>query len=114
METAGITQKEFRTYQKLLLEELGIRLSDGKSMLVQGRLASRIRKLGIRSFEEYYKYATDGSRPGEKEILVHLLTTHETKFFRDQPQFSFLQSLVAKRDDGAGLFRAWSAACSTG
>lgn len=116
MEMAGITQKEFRSYQKLLLEELGIRLGDGKSMLVQGRLSSRMRKLGIRSFEEYYKYATDRSRPEEKEILVHLLTTHETRFFRDAPQFSFLESVVRARGEIATRrpFRAWSAACSTG
>ena len=55
---------------------------------------------------------------GEWLSLVESLTVHETYFGRDQPMLqmlrdSILPMLLARKKNG-GLFRIWSAGCSTG
>ena len=50
----------------------------------------------------------------ERQVLVDLLTTNETFFFREQAHFDFLRDRIAPHARELPVFRVWSAACSSG
>ncbi|HEY4642319.1 MAG TPA: protein-glutamate O-methyltransferase CheR [Thermoanaerobaculia bacterium] len=111
---SSLTSKDFRLFQSLVQKEAGIFLSDQKRALLMGRLAPRMRLLGIASFDAYYDHVM-----GDRDELVRMLDaicTNETHFFREPKQFEFLeqQLLPAWRANGKRHVRVWSAGCSTG
>lgn len=111
---APISDLEFEQFRKLLFKVAGISLSPAKRVLLEGRLAKRLKTLGCHSFGEYYRQvATAGGESGELQTMVDLLTTNETYFFREPVHFSLLRSLAAERRRNSP-FRAWSAAASSG
>jgi chemotaxis protein methyltransferase CheR len=106
----------FETVQRLLYARAGIDLSEDKRMLVYGRLARRLRTLGLRSFGEYLERLED---PDSRESVQFLnaLTTNVTEFFREPHHFEFLTERVvphAIEHGGPRRLRVWSAGCSTG
>ena len=113
-----LTPREFRLFQALIQREAGIHLSEAKKVLVEGRLARRLRELGL-DFADYYGLVeTD---PHEKVRMLDCICTNETHFFREPRQFEFLESHVfpewrARAEAGtmARQVRVWSAGCSTG
>jgi chemotaxis protein methyltransferase CheR len=46
--------------------------------------------------------------------MIDLLTTNETYFFREPQHFDFLRDVILKERRGAGTFRIWSGASSSG
>lgn len=109
-----LSDAEFARFRDLLYREMGIHLSDEKKSLVAGRLMKRLRHYRLSSYADYLKMAHDTRNGDELRVLLNLLTTNETHFFREADHFTFLSGRVlpARRDGGA--FRVWSAACSTG
>lgn len=115
-----ITDAEFALFQGLIRREAGIFLIPAKKALLEGRLARRLRELGLRSFGAYYRRVVEEDR----EELVRLLDcvcTNETHFFREPQHFDFLHTRIipewvaqAAAGQRPRLVRAWSAACSTG
>jgi chemotaxis protein methyltransferase CheR len=98
---------------------VGINLSDAKKPLVAGRLARRIRDLGLASFGAYYRLASQDEE--ERRALIDRISTNETHFFREPKQFEYLEKAVIPGWilDGTSsarsrYFRIWSAACSSG
>jgi chemotaxis protein methyltransferase CheR len=55
-----------------------------------------------------------GDYPEEVQIMVDLLTTNETYFFREPQHFQFLRDEIVGKRRGPGTFRVWSAASSSG
>jgi chemotaxis protein methyltransferase CheR len=116
--TRILTPREFRLFQALIQREAGIHLSEAKKVLVEGRLARRLRELGL-DFADYYGLVeTD---PQEKVRMLDCICTNETHFFREPRQFEFLETHVfpewrARAEAGtmARRVRVWSAGCSTG
>ena len=113
-----LTPREFRLFQTLIQREAGIHLSDAKKVLVEGRLARRLRELGL-DFGAYYELVE--SDPQERVRMLDCICTNETHFFREPRQFEFLENQVfpawrARADAGtmARRVRVWSAGCSTG
>jgi chemotaxis protein methyltransferase CheR len=110
----------FTRYRDLIYREAGIALTDMKKALLVGRLAGRLRELGVASFERYYAIVSDPAAVDERKRMLDRICTNETQFFRDARQFQFLDdhvfpTLEAAADAGAPRrVRAWSAACSTG
>jgi chemotaxis protein methyltransferase CheR len=109
----------FRRFQTLILRESGIRLADVKKALLTGRLSRRLRELHLTSFDDYF-VRVEADEP-EKVRMLDLITTNETRFFRESKQFDLLDSDVLPRwaeeaRDGRRprRVRAWSAGCSTG
>jgi chemotaxis protein methyltransferase CheR len=90
-----------------------------KKALLVGRLARRLRELGLVSYGDYYeRVIADGA---ERIRMLDAICTNETHFFREPRHFEFLTEKVfpAWREEAeAGRrsrrIRAWSAACSTG
>jgi chemotaxis protein methyltransferase CheR len=95
--------------------EAGIRLGEAKVEFVRWRLSSRLRALGLTSFMDYAaRVEADAS---ERRRMVEALLVHETRFFREAGQLSWLEREVFPRWRQAATrrkVRAWSAACSTG
>lgn len=109
-----LTDGEFRLFQKLFDEAIGLCLSEHKKLLLSGRLGKRLLKLDLPSFRAYHDYLASGKDPGELQTAIDLITTHETFFFRESHHFEVLKhSIIPEHAPGRPL-RAWSAACSSG
>ncbi|MFW5698284.1 MAG: CheR family methyltransferase [Planctomycetota bacterium] len=111
---------EMRAFQDLAYAEAGIRLSDAKRSLVQGRLRARLERLGLASYAAYHRHIASPAGSAERQHCLDALTTNETFFFRHKQHWDFvLQQVVSAWQDTSGAgsgrpLRAWSAACSTG
>lgn len=114
MEEIRITTEEFALFQRLIYKIAGISLNDTKRELLVGRLAKRLRYHSLRSFGSYYRMLATGDHPDELQIMVDLLTTNETYFFREPGHFAFLRDEIISRHKGSSTFRIWSAASSSG
>ena len=109
-----ISDREFACFQRLIFQLAGIHLSDAKKQLVFGRLRNRVRQLKLDSFEAYFTMVNSGRHPDERQMVVDLLTTNETYFFREPRHFEVLRSEMLATRPRNRPFRLWSAASSTG
>jgi chemotaxis protein methyltransferase CheR len=115
-----VSDELFAKYRDLIYREAGIALTDGKKSLLVARVASRLRELGLTTFDQYYRLVEDPSSTEERGRLLDRICTNETHFFRDPRQFLYLNDQVFPKLEaeaertGKRHVRAWSAACSTG
>jgi chemotaxis protein methyltransferase CheR len=114
-----VSDAEFARYQALINREAGIWLAPVKKALLVGRLARRLRELGIASYGAYYDRVAEDE--AERVRMLDAVCTNETHFFREPRHFDFLAERVypawrAEADGGRRprRVRVWSAACSTG
>jgi chemotaxis protein methyltransferase CheR len=112
------TERDFQHIATMLRSQSGIALNTAKATLVYSRLAKRLRKLGIASFEEYRALVDSDAGAEERREMFAALTTNVTRFFREPHHFDHLRSrvlptLVEKARTG-GRVRFWSSACSSG
>jgi chemotaxis protein methyltransferase CheR len=112
-QVAPISDDEFGRIQRWLHETAGIFLPPAKKVLVEGRLAKRLRHYGMTSYGQYYRLVSSGKSPHEVQVMLDCLTTNETYFFREPAHFDFLRQQVQGMPNH-GDFRIWSAACSSG
>jgi len=112
----AISDRAFALFQALIQREAGIYLAPAKKALLVGRLAKRLRALGLSSFEEYYRRIVDEEDLEERTEMLDCISTNETHFFREPRQFEFLERQVipAWKQRGLRTLRIWSAGCSTG
>ena len=110
-----LQQYEFDKFKKLLFEISGIHLSEAKIPLVSGRLLKQVRQHGLTTYEQYFDIIANDQIPGERQVMLNLLTTNETYFFRESLHFDFLKSTILPQYSYTGTpFRVWSAASSSG
>ena len=108
----NLSNHEFERLQGLVRQHTGIELSESKRQLVYSRFSSRLRALGIDTFQEYCDLVDDGNHP-ELNKFASAITTNFTRFFREPHHFDFLRKLVGDYASKRRL-RIWSAGCSTG
>jgi len=111
-EAIQITDREFALFQKLVRELTGINLTPAKKTMVQNRLAKRLRHYAVRRYLDYYDIVTGNER--ECQVMVDLITTNETHFFREPDHFRFLGRDVLAVHEKNSPFRIWCAAASSG
>ena len=108
---------EFDFIRHVVSENAGIVLGPNKRQLVQGRLARRLRELGLPSYEAYCNFLRDAG-PEELVGLINAITTNVTSFFRENHHFeglaSFMLPEAMQRNAASRRLRIWSAGCSTG
>jgi chemotaxis protein methyltransferase CheR len=108
---------EFEFIRHVINENAGIVLGPNKRQLVQGRLARRLRELGLASYEAYCDHVRE-SGPEELVGLINALTTNVTAFFRENHHFQAMAAYMIpealKRNEASRRLRIWSAGCSTG
>lgn len=113
-----LEEADFKRIQCFMLEELGIKLSPVKIVMVNSRLVKRLRHTNIDSFSAYLDYALseEGKRSGEYQAMVDELTTHKTEFFREAEQFVYFKNEILPNLNSAAFsdFKIWSAGCSSG
>lgn len=109
---------EFQFLRGFVLQHCGISLGEHKHQLVQGRLARRLRALGLPGFADYCALLRSDPQ-SELGELSSAISTNVTAFFREAHHYDLLAHellprwLRQKRRDGDRL-RLWSAGCSTG
>ncbi len=111
-----ISDNNFKRFRKLIHENCGINLHDGKKELVRARLGKRMREIGCNSFSKYFRIIND-DRTGEELVkMLDAISTNLTSFFREEKHFQFMQEKlfpIYEKDKSKSL-RFWSAGCSSG
>ena len=116
---ARLSPRDFQRIGAFVEAHTGIRMPEAKRTMVESRLRSRLRDLGLKSYTDYCDHALSGD---EEELvkLVDQVTTNKTDFFREPAHFDYLVQHACptlSRERGAGFVRdltVWSAACSSG
>jgi len=114
-----LTSEEFLLLRDVIYEHAGLSFDGDAMFLFDRRLGERVEALGLRSFNDYYKYIRFNVRGGiELEEAIERLTTKETYFFRQEYQLrafasELLPRLALQNADSKRLC-IWSAGCSTG
>lgn len=115
-----LTEGEFKRFQQLIQDEIGIYLGPVKKDLLVARLCRRLRELGLTSFSAYYERVANGGDPAERQLMLDCICTNETHFFREPSHFNFLEQrvlpglLAQPHRPRSRSIRVWSAGCSTG
>lgn len=118
---ATLTSTDFQQLSSLIYSELGIKMPETKNTMLTGRLARRLRALGLCTFSQYCQFLF--SPKGLEEEMVHLInavTTNKTDFFREPSHFEYLTRTALtvlqenQRFSPRRPLRIWSAGCSTG
>ena len=104
----------------LVYEHSRIRLGADKQALVTGRLAKRLRALGLADYDAYCSLLKSPAGKEELGALVDALATNHTHFFREVEHLNYLRDHILPEFmlPQVGLarepFRLWSAASSSG
>lgn len=109
-----IRDHEFQRLRDLIARLSGIELAGHKKGLLVGRLGRRLRELGIHDFEHYYALVNNPANSQERQVLLNLITTNETYFFREDRHLQWLQQKLLPQLATVNEIRLWSAACSSG
>jgi chemotaxis protein methyltransferase CheR len=91
----------------------GIVIGADKTALVTGRLWRRLELTGHTTYESYFTFVCSAAGEQERNIMLDLLTTNETYFFREPAHFNFLRDQIIPQQ-GPQKMRVWCAASSTG
>ncbi len=108
----NLSDYEFGLFRDLARRSVGLHLPEIKRTLVASRLARRLRHYGLEGYLDYFRIVEKD--PDEFRVMVDLLTTHTTRFFREPAHFSFLSDSVLQKMEAGVKLRCWCAACSTG
>lgn len=116
-----MSEQEFDEFSTLIYARCGIKMPPAKKTMLTGRLAKRLRSLGISSFKQYFDYVChhEGA-PSELQTMINLITTNKTDFFREPKHFDYLtktalpEIIQHKQQAGDKSIHLWSAGCSTG
>jgi len=107
-----LRQPAFERLAALLRERLGLSLTAARRSTVASRLAPRLHRLGLASYEAYVTLIAglDGGR--EFQMAVELLTALEAGFFREPGHFDLLESELGR--GRPQRLRLWSAGAPFG
>lgn len=114
-----MSEGTFLRFSAFVQSELGIKMPPVKKIMLQTRLSKRLRKLGLRTFDEYYDFVFGREGKNELQNMIDAVTTNKTDFFREPNHFRYLvkQVLPEFMNTGSSFKRklmVWSAGCSTG
>jgi len=119
---SSIGDTEFEFIKDLIYKQAGIFLAPHKKIMVQSRLNTRLRTLGLTSYAEYVNQLKRDPKFASEEMqeLINRLTTNKTDFFRESHHFDFLRNVyfpeleTAANVGSAKSLRIWCSASSTG
>lgn len=121
--SAGVCElknSDFEKISRLVYEQCGIYLHEGKKELVKARLGKRLRAGNYKSFTDYYNYVTTEDGTAELITMLDSISTNLTSFFREESHFVRLRQIITSTSGrpvdrlGRHEFKIWSAGCSTG
>ncbi len=114
-----LTRDDMKFIATLVYEQAGIVIREHKEAMTRGRLARRVKVLGMGSVAEYCAFLKTPQAAGELPELINAVTTNHTAFFRERHHFDHLRKdvmprLMQERSGRRGRIRIWSSACSSG
>ena len=95
-----LTDTEYECFKELVYDVAGISLKEKKKPLLTGRLSKRLRYHKIRNYTDYLKLVKEESH--ELQMMIDLVSTNETSFFREEKHFHFLENYVKNLDPRRG------------
>ncbi|MEO5865261.1 MAG: protein-glutamate O-methyltransferase CheR [Nitrospiraceae bacterium] len=110
----SISPKEFEQFRALIYQECGISLNESKKTLLVSRLSKRLRTLELDSFQAYYDLVAGQTESDEFTLLLDLVSTNKTDFFREPKHFDFLREQILPTLQSTRRVRIWSSASSSG
>jgi chemotaxis protein methyltransferase CheR len=117
---AELKESDFQKISRLVYEQCGINLHDGKKELVKARLGKRLREGNFPSFADYYHFVTTDEGQDELVMMIDSISTNLTYFFREAGHFEKLRAVLPEIAHGQnpdrrnGRLQIWSAGCSSG
>jgi chemotaxis protein methyltransferase CheR len=113
-----MNQETFETFKAFIEANLGIKIPPAKKVMLESRLAKRLRALKIPTYEEYCAYVfSDEGFDREIQQLIDVVTTNETDFFRESHHYDILTKQILPElvlEKGFDELNVWSVAASTG
>ncbi|MGM9483389.1 CheR family methyltransferase [Roseateles sp. NT4] len=107
-----LQQSAYEQLAALMEASLGLSLSMARKAGVALRLAPRLQRLGLDSYEAYVAFIGSADGATEFQIALDLLTTLESHFFREPQHFDLLESELSRLRPQR--LRLWSAATAFG
>lgn len=115
---AQLSDEQFSRIAEFIEKNVGIKMPPQKKIMVQSRLQARLKATGYRDFDSYIAHAFSVGSQSDEEIalMIDVLTTNLTSFFRENPHFDYMTGTVlpALAEAGRDVVDIWSAACSSG
>ena len=109
----AISPKCFQQIREYVHRVAGINIGPEKSTMVTGRLWRRLEETGCAGYEEYLAFINSNAGADERLVMLDLLTTNETYFFREPAHFNRLAQSILPEIKTRPV-RIWCAAASTG
>ena len=114
-----LTDEEFRLLASFIYDHAGLYFDEASKFLLESRLQNRLKEHHFDSFLKYYHYLLyHQDRVLELNVMIDIVTTNETYFYREKNQLdAFAEEVLpelAERNAGKKRLRIWSAGCSTG
>jgi len=81
MNNYELKNSDFDKISKLIYEQCGINLHEGKRELVKARLGKRLRAGNYKSFSDYCHYVTTAEGTDELIAMIDSISTNLTSFF---------------------------------
>lgn len=113
---ALLDDETLTAFQALFKQHIGLHLTKEKRALLVSRLARRLNELGLSGFQDYHRLISGSGAQAEGELgyAIDLVTTNETRFFRDAGHFDFLRDAILSQAGRLQPLHVWTAACSSG
>src|SRR6478736_9477167 len=92
-----LTRDDMSFIAKLVYEQAGIVIREHKEAMTRGRLARRVKALGLGSVAEYCAFLKTPGAQDEIPELINAVTTNHTAFFRERHHFDHLRRDVLPR-----------------
>ena len=115
-----MTEETFKQLRDFIYEKTGIYVPDNKKYFLENRLSRILKEKNFRGFDDYLYFLRYSANRSDFSKLFDSITTNETFFFREPPQFevlaNYLLPQIIKENTQMGRkdIKLWSAASSTG
>jgi chemotaxis protein methyltransferase CheR len=115
----ALSRRDFEFLARLVYDRSRICLGPEKQPLVAGRLARHLRSLGCAGFADYCARLAAPAGADEIDVVIDLITTNHTHFFREREHFELLSrqllpALAARAAKDGRPLQVWSAAAASG
>ncbi len=112
---AALSEPCFQQFLTLIHHLTGMTVAANRKVMVEGRVRKRATQLGLPHFEAYLECCKND--PSETLTFIHLITTHETYFFRTPRIWDYISEKLLPQwlaQNPQGVFQVWSAASASG
>ncbi|MFV0420772.1 CheR family methyltransferase [Oleidesulfovibrio sp.] len=114
-----MSARSFTRLSEFIHSQVGIKLPQGKKIMLEARLQKRLRALSMSSYDSYVDFLfTEQGLHSELRSLIDVVTTNTTEFFREPKHFEVLEQHIlpewTRHLGGQRELRLWSAGCSFG